>query len=147
MDVNELGEVELKLFEGNIPISARIISEGTLRILGLLAINGAKEPPALIGFEEPENGIHPRRIKMIADLIKNRAIDGKSQLIVTTHSPILPDMVNNENLFVCRKTKASTIIEPFKTWRNLARQKEIEQALNSEEISVSDRIMRGDFDA
>lgn len=147
VDVNELGEVELKLFEGNIPISARIVSEGTLRILGLLAISGAKEPPALIGFEEPENGIHPRRIKMIADLIKNRAIDGKSQLIVTTHSPILPDMVNNENLFVCRKTKEGTIIEPFKTWGNLVRPKEIEQALNLEEISVSDRIMRGDFDA
>ncbi|MFZ5516834.1 MAG: AAA family ATPase [Candidatus Zhuqueibacterota bacterium] len=147
VDVNELGEVELKLFEGEIPVSARIISEGTLRILGLLAISGAKELPVLIGFEEPENGIHPRRIKMIADLLNNLTIENKTQLLVTTHSPTLLDVVDDKNLFVCRKTKEGTIIKPFEAWGNLARGKEIDQALNIEEFSISDRIMRGDFDA
>src|SRR5208337_4735487 len=80
--VNELGEVELKLLEGSTPIPARVLSEGTLRVLGLLALGGAKEPPALLGLEEPENGIHPRRIRMIADLLKNRAATGNTQLIV-----------------------------------------------------------------
>jgi predicted ATP-dependent endonuclease of OLD family len=47
---------------------------------------------------------------MIADLLKNRAIDCKTQLIVTTHSPILPDMGDDERLYVCRKTKTGTII-------------------------------------
>src|SRR5207249_981442 len=62
VDLNNLGEVELQVREGSMPIPARVLSEGTLRILGLLALGGAKDPPALIGFEEPENGIHPRRI-------------------------------------------------------------------------------------
>ena len=59
--VNSLGEVELRVLEGEArtPIPARVLSEGTLRILGLLALGGAKDPPALIGSEEPENGIHP----------------------------------------------------------------------------------------
>jgi predicted ATPase len=144
--VNDLGEVELKLLEGKTPIPARILSEGTLRVLGLLALGGAKAPPSLIGFEEPENGIHPRRIRMIADLLKNRALTGETQLIVTTHSPILPDLFADENLFVCRKENKHTVIEPFSTWGSLKRRDDIDRALD-EELSVSGRILRGDFDA
>ena len=45
VDVNDLGEVELRLIEAGVPIPARVLSEGTLRVLGLLALGGAKEPP------------------------------------------------------------------------------------------------------
>ncbi|MGK5091111.1 AAA family ATPase [Deltaproteobacteria bacterium TL4] len=149
VSVSDLGEVELKLLEGKTPIPARVLSEGTLRILGLLALGGAKEPPALLGFEEPENGIHPRRIRMIADVLKNRAATGNTQIIVTTHSPVLLDMfTEDEHLFVCRKEQGCTLIEPFAAWGALARNTDIEQALDSEEGSlVSERILRGDFDA
>jgi predicted ATPase len=149
VSVNDLGEVELKLLEGKTPIPSRVLSEGTLRILGLLALGGAKEPPALIGFEEPENGIHPRRIRMVADLLKNRVATGETQLIVTTHSPILPDMLSNEDLFICRKEKGETVIQAFKS-SELWRERTIRDALDAEEDvepSVSERIMRGDFDA
>ncbi|MFZ3116160.1 MAG: AAA family ATPase [Syntrophales bacterium] len=145
--VNDLGEVELKLIEGKTPIPSRLLSEGTLRVLGLLALGGAKEPPALLGFEEPENGIHPRRIRMIADLLKNRTASGETQLIVTTHSPILPDMLSDENLFVCLKEHGQTVIKPFLTWGPLGREDDIDKFLNAEELSASERIMRGDFDA
>ncbi len=145
--VNDLGEVELKLIEGKTPIPSRLLSEGTLRVLGLLALGGAKEPPALLGFEEPENGIHPRRIRMIADLLKNRTASGETQLIVTTHSPILPDMLSDENLFVCLKERGQTVIKPFSTWGVLGRKDDIDKVLDAEELSASERIMRGDFDA
>lgn len=59
VEVNELGEVELRLREEGIPIPARILSEGTLRLLGLLALSGAKEAPALIGFENPKMAFIP----------------------------------------------------------------------------------------
>ena len=148
VDVNEIGEVDLKLIEGETPIPARILSEGTLRVLGLLAVVGAKELPALLGFEEPENGIHPRRIRMIADILKNRTLSGDTQLIVTTHSPILPDMIDDHSLFVCRKEAEKTIIEPFITWGSLGKKTDIDKALNKEEEPlVSERIIRGDFDA
>lgn len=145
--VNELGEVELKLLEGQTPIPARVLSEGTLRVLGLLALGGAKEPPALLGFEEPENGIHPRRIKMIADLLQTRVASGDTQLIATTHSPILPDLIPDESLFVCRKEQGHTVIEPFSTWGQLARKCDIDKALDAEELSVSELMLRGDLDA
>jgi len=150
VEVNSLGEVELKLKEAGILVPARVLSEGTLRILGLLALTGAKEAPALIGFEEPENGIHPRRIRLIAELFKTRSLSGKTQYIVTTHSPLLPDLMNNESLFVCKKTEGNTRIEPFSVWGPIARNAEIDSSLaedGEEELTVSERILRGDFDA
>jgi len=36
VDVNDLGEVELRLRESGISIPARVLSEGTLRILGII---------------------------------------------------------------------------------------------------------------
>lgn len=148
VEVNPIGEVELKLREGGVPVPARVLSEGTLRILGLLALTGAKEPPALVGFEEPENGIHPGRIRLIADLFKSGSWTGKTQYIVTTHSPLLPDLMNNESLFVCKKAEGLTRIEPFSVWGAIARGAEIEKALADEgELTVSERILRGDFDA
>lgn len=146
VEVNSLGEVDLWLVEGDLRVPARVVSEGTLRVLGLLALGGAKEPPAVIGFEEPENGIHPRRLKMIADLLQCRARTGDTQLIVTTHSPILADLIPDNSLFVCRKEGTCTEIAPFNTWGALGRRKDIDEALD-EPLVPSQRIMRGDFDA
>lgn len=141
IDVNNSGEVVLRLLEGNTQIPTSVLSEGTLRILGLLALGGAKEPPGLIGFEEPENGIHQRRLRLIASLLKNLA-SGDTQVIVTTHSPLLVDLIPHESLYVCRKPQGSTVIEPFSDWELL------EKAMDDEEedLSVSERIQRGDFD-
>jgi predicted ATPase len=153
VEVNSLGEVELRIIEGKTPVPARVVSEGTLRVLGLLALGGAKEPPALVGFEEPENGVHPRRLRHIAELLQTRASTGETQLIVTTHSPLLPDLIPDESLFVCAKSHGHTVIKPFSHWGPISRSGEIQTSLNAEESaeevlpSVSARILRGDFDA
>ena len=150
VSVNELGEVELDLREGEKCISARVISEGTLRILGLLALVGAKETPALIGFEEPENGIHPRRIRRIARFLEARMLLEDIQFIVTTHSVLLPDLIPPEALYVCRKVNGNTEIEPFNMMHvgPLWKKSDIEVALDDEDaLSPSERILRGDFDA
>ena len=151
-DVSELGEVELRIEESGVYMPARVLSEGTLRMLGLLALTGADAPPSLVGFEEPENGIHPRRIRMIADLLKTRSGLGSTQYIVTTHSPILPDLVPDDSLFAVRRDERRTRIDPASTWAplgSLSRRDGIERALDDgqESLPVSERIMRGDFDA
>jgi predicted ATPase len=148
IEISKLGEVELTLREGGIEFPARILSEGTLRILGLLALSGAREQPSLIGFEEPENGIHPRRIQLIAELLKTRASFGETQYIVTTHSPILPDLVADEQRFVCRKLRGATEIAPYEAWGPLAKNASIDDALaDADETTPSERMRRGDFDA
>ena len=149
VEVSDLGEVELRLKEGGVAIPARVLSEGTLRMLGLLALTGVNEAPALVGFEEPENGVHPRRIQLIAALLKTQETLRRTQYIVTTHSPVLPDLLANDSLFAVRRLDGQTHIDPFSAWGSLGRRDEINQVLSDEEdgLPVSARILRGDFDA
>ncbi len=149
VDISDLGEVELRLKENGVAIPARVLSEGTLRLLGLLALTGAANPPSLVGFEEPENGVHPRRIKMIAELLNTRSSVGQSQYIVTTHSPLLPDLLPDDSLFAVRRIDRRTEIDSFLTWGPLARRRDIDNALDDRatHLPVSERILRGDFDA
>ena len=149
---NNIGEVELKIREGDMAVPARVVSEGTLRVLGLLSLQAVREPMALVGFEEPENGVHPRRIRLIADILQTFAKAGDTQLIVTTHSPLLPDLLPPESLYVCRRQNGNTEIARFETWGPLAKRQSIDLALDDlqppkSEMSVSGRMLRGDFDA
>ena len=149
VEVSDLGEVELRLKEGGVAIPARVLSEGTLRMLGLLALTGVDDAPALVGFEEPENGVHPRRIQLIAELLKTQETLQQTQYMVTTHSPILPDLLADSSLFVTNRIDRQTRIEPFSTWGPLGRRSDIDQAFSEQQeaLPVSERILRGDFDA
>jgi predicted ATPase len=151
LDVNDIGEVELKLREDKTPIPARLVSEGTLRILGLLALQYVQPAPALMGFEEPENGVHPRRIRAIADALNSQADRGNTQILATTHSPNFIDMMSPDNLYQCKKVEGSTLIKPF-VGSALAGKEDlfyagmVDQALDEEATPISQRLLRGDFD-
>ena len=150
LDVNDLGEVELRLRENGVAIPARVLSEGTLRMLGLLALTGVAETPSLVGIEEPENGVHPRRIGLIAELLKTRQSVGETQYIVTTHSPLLLDRLPDDCLFAVRAKARRTLVDPMRTLGPLYRQRQISEALSDEPrggLPVSVRVLRGDFDA
>lgn len=138
IDLLKEGRVGLRLSENGIWFSARLISEGTLRVIGLLAAVHPRNPAALIAFEEPENGIHPVRLRLVCEILKNASQQYEKQIIVTTHSPILPEYFDDKDLFVCRKDDRQTTIEPFSNLGPLFKRQTIEHALE-------DRILRGDF--
>lgn len=146
VSVNNYGEVELKLMQGQTPIPARVLSEGTLRILGLLALGGAKEPPSLLGFEEPENGIHPDRLDLIVLLLKTLTSDD-TQVIATTHSLTLLDLIPNESLYVCRQVNGITNISPLSNLETKRSKSNLSNTLEEETRSISERLLRGDFNA
>ena len=74
--------------------SAADLSDGTIRFLLLLAILGNPEPDPLIAIDEPENGLHPGMLPIVADLARQAA--DCSQVILTTHSPQLLDAFSEE---------------------------------------------------
>jgi len=80
------GRVGLELLEAPFdqPLPARRLSDGTLRFLALAAILLQNNPPALICIEEPELGMHPDMIRMVAGMIVDAS--SRTQLIITTHS-------------------------------------------------------------
>ncbi len=138
IDRTKEGLLSLRVIENGISYSSRVISEGTLRILGLLAAFHPASPTTVIGYEEPENGVHPTRLKLIADLFKNTQEMYDKQIIVNTHSPIFPSYFENRFLFVCRKEGANTQIVPFKSAGPLFRREDISK-------SLEERILRGDY--
>jgi len=82
------GTLDIQVRQDGVGFSSRIISEGTLRVLALCAITTNPWTKGLMAFEEPENGVHPRRLELIADLLTSLALDQGRQVVATTHSPL-----------------------------------------------------------
>lgn len=117
------GTLDLLVRQDGIDYSSRIVSEGTLRVLGLCAIVVNPWGGSLLAFEEPENGVHPRRLELIAQLLLSLALDQGRQVIVTTHSPLFCDAVLKEAhwrtdgsvaLFSVRRVGRATDIRRFR---------------------------------
>ncbi|MBI2906920.1 MAG: AAA family ATPase [Chloroflexi bacterium] len=142
------GFLQLQVWEHGVPFSSRVISEGTLRVLALVAITNSLSPASVIGCEEPENGVHPRRMRLIAELLKDAASRGETQIIVNTHSPILPEyFFEDAYVLVCTKGNHATRFQRLDTFGPLFRKRDVEDALDREPepSTLADRILRGDF--
>jgi predicted ATPase len=90
------GTLDIQIRQGGVDFSSRIISEGTLRVLALCATVVNPWGGSLIAFEEPENGVHPRRIELIAKLLLALTTERRGQVIVTTHSPLFCESILRE---------------------------------------------------
>ncbi|HMV47519.1 MAG TPA: AAA family ATPase [Blastocatellia bacterium] len=65
--------------------SAADLSDGTLRFLLILAILSMPLPSSLIAIDEPETGLHPSMLPIIAEFAVEAS--SRTQVIFTTHSP------------------------------------------------------------
>ncbi len=85
------------------PFAATSLSDGTLRLLCLLAVLFDPTPPPLVCIEEPEVGLHPDAIRMLAELLVEAS--ARTQLVVTTHSPALVDALTDQPqaVIVCER--------------------------------------------
>ena len=142
VELTEEGRLRLKTREHNVDYSSKVISEGTLRLLGLMAILSPVNSATVVGFEEPENGVHPRRLKLIAELLRN-ASENK-QIIVNTHSALLPAFLEGAYFVQCTKHQGQSVFEPL-SMKPLFLRQEVEAALD-DLPTVSQRILRGDYE-
>lgn len=105
-------EIELLLFELNEkakdPIPGWLLSSGTLRILALLAMFTQTNKPSVLFIDEIENGLDPRTIGLLLNEIESVYNSKEMQVVVTTHSPYLLDMVPLESIIVSEKTTEGT---------------------------------------
>ena len=67
------------------PHAGADLSDGTLRFLFLIAVLAHPEPPPLIAIDEPEVGLHPSMLPIIAEYAS--AATEKTQVVLTSHSP------------------------------------------------------------
>ena len=127
LDVNldeRRGLLDLEIRQDGVNYSSRVVSEGTLRVLALCAIvmNPWQEKNSLLTFEEPENGVDPVQLDLIAKLFLSMTENGKRQAIVTTHSPLFCDAILKEirerspagadvGLFNVRREMQQTVVD------------------------------------
>jgi len=84
-------------------LSAIRMSDGTLKFLALLAALFHPKPPPLLCIEEPEAGLHPDAMRLVAEALVEAS--QTTQLIVTTHSEALVDALTDqpESVLVCER--------------------------------------------
>ncbi len=147
------GVLDILVRQNGMDFSSRIVSEGTLRVLALSALAVNPWSGTLLAFEEPENGVHPRRLELIADLLISLCGAEGRQVMVTTHSPLLcnimlrrsrkdPELVR---LFHVRQEPDGTRVAPFDVPGTMFDDNEISRALasDSEDGMFEGLMLRG----
>lgn len=105
--------VQLAIVEHGRPVSARLASSGTLRLLAVLSALSGGSGTTLVCLEEPEAGVHPRRFAALAEVLREAPSAGGPQVIVTTHSSDFARCFGNEEIRVCERSGWQTRILPF----------------------------------
>lgn len=79
-------------------LPSSVISDGTLRVLALFTLLHDPKHRSLVCFEEPENGIHPARLRALIEGLQDLVTDPSeteapelpfSQLLINSHSPVV----------------------------------------------------------
>ena len=93
------------------PIPITRISEGTLRFLAMFVALHTPNPPSLLCIEEPERGMHPDAMFLLANLLVEAS--SRMQLVVTTHSDALLSGLGDqvESVLVCENNGHGTTID------------------------------------
>jgi len=96
-------------------IPAELTSDGALLLLAILSLAYGGSPEVVL-LEEPENGLHFSRLRVVVDLL-GKISTGElgnlaRQVIVTTHSPVLLNLVDPKNvrIFVRRIEQGTEVI-------------------------------------
>ncbi len=111
----------LKLKEEQFEVPGWLLSTGTLRIAALLACLRHPKPPPLLVVEEIENGLDPRTIHLLVEEMHNAVDSGRTQIILTTHSPYLLDLLPLSSLVLVDRIDGQPIFSRPEDDKTLAK--------------------------
>ena len=107
---NNRDQIELEWTEtgDDVPLKAHLLSDGTLRFMCLatLLLLPDEMQSATILIDEPELGLHPYALKLLAGIL--RSVSHRRQIIVSTQSATLVDEFAPENIIVADRTQDGT---------------------------------------
>lgn len=82
-------------------VQARYVSDGTLKMLAYLIQLHDPSPPPFLGIEEPENFLHPKLLRELAE--ECGTASRRMQMVVTTHSPFFIDALVPAQVWALRR--------------------------------------------
>jgi len=95
------------------------LSDGTMFTLGMLCILNAPHKPEVLCIEEPETGLHPRRLRWLMEKFVALAYPPigqvPTQILLTTHSPSFVDLFRDmlPSIQVVEQREGRTKITPL----------------------------------
>lgn len=103
----------LEMTEEDFKVPGWLLSTGTLRILAILAVLRHPNPPPLLVIEEVENGLDPRTMHLLVEEIRAAITAQTTQVILTTHSPYLLDLLDLSHIIVTERINGEpTFVRP-----------------------------------
>jgi predicted ATPase len=87
-------------------LSLADLSDGTLRLLCWAVLCLAPNLPPLLCVDEPELGLHPRVLPVVAGLF--RLASARTQVLIATHSPYFLSQFQLDEIAVMRKEEGAT---------------------------------------
>lgn len=88
------------------------LSDGTLRIFGILLALYQTPTPPFLALEEPEQTVHPAILATLAEAF--REVSEHTQIFVTSHSPHFVDFFQPEEIRVVSMEKGKTLVSPIR---------------------------------
>lgn len=85
------------------------LSDGTIRFIALTTALLQPDPPATLVIDEPELGLHPAALQVLAALIHEASTS--TQILVSTQSPLLVDHFEPDDVIVVRREGAESRFE------------------------------------
>jgi predicted ATPase len=107
------GAMLLRIVEQGVPLSARVASSGTLRMLGVLSAVSPMSGATLVTLEEPERSVHARRLGALVEVLAEASAGGGLQVVISTHSAAFATHFPDNAILVCDKEGWETRFEPF----------------------------------
>lgn len=91
------------------PLHLSQLSDGSLRFICLTTALLQPTPPATILIDEPELGLHPAAIMLLASLFKQAAT--RTQVIASTQSPLLLNQLEPDDIIIVDREEGATVLK------------------------------------
>ncbi len=106
---NEQVRLEWTQKGSDFPFQPHQLSDGTMRFICLATALLQPSPPATVVIDEPELGLHPYAISILADLIQSAS--ERTQVIISTQSPTLLDYFEPAEIVVVNRDRGRSTFE------------------------------------
>ncbi|MDR0219562.1 MAG: AAA family ATPase [Enterobacteriaceae bacterium] len=95
--------------DSDYPMQPYHLSDGSIRFICLVTALLQPNPPSTIIIDEPELGLHPAAIVILAEIIQQTA--QRTQVIIATQSPILIDQFSVEDIVIVNRKQGASSFE------------------------------------
>jgi len=130
------GRLNLYYSNGRTEISKEHLPDGLVK--ALVVLTALEQNPSILLIDEIENSLHPELLEFLIAVLKEEG----NCVFVTTHSPVVLDLVEPEEIFVFKPDERGEGIE-VKNVTDYKSKEELEEELEELGLKLSEKVFYG----